>query len=104
MLEKNLKNLLEKQFLTWNELDEVMEHEKVEKTESLGYSGMHYPKKWYVVYTTDGEEYSVYIDQFYLYPATLNLNKVAGIRVKTFTLIINCFCPAIIGEKKEDFK
>lgn len=61
-MDKKLMELLEKKFLSWDELDEIMEHNEVKKTESLGYSGAHYPKKWYVVYTVDREEYSVYID------------------------------------------
>lgn len=58
---ERILELLEKQFITLKELEEIEESEFVEKTEFNGISGKDGSSKWYSVYITNGEEYQVYV-------------------------------------------
>lgn len=56
-----IKNLLNKQFLTLEELEDIEQSDFVEKTEFNGISGRDGNSKWYSIYCIDGEEYQVYV-------------------------------------------
>jgi len=59
--DKELLGMLEKEFVTLEELEEIEEHEDVVKTENCGNSGRYVSFQWYNVVLKNGEEYSVYI-------------------------------------------
>lgn len=59
---KNIKNLLSKEFVTLEELEDIEQNNFVLKTEFNGISGRDGSSKWYSIYCTDGEEYQVYVD------------------------------------------
>lgn len=60
-IDKELLEMLEKEFVTLEELEEIEEHEDVTQTENCGNSGRYIGWKWYNVVLKNEEEYSVYI-------------------------------------------
>ena len=60
-IDKELLEMLEKEFVTLEELEEIEEHEDVAQTESCGQSGRYIGWKWYNVVLKNEEEYSVYL-------------------------------------------
>lgn len=56
-----LKELLEKEFITLEELEIIGEDEDVAEVQDNGMSGEHYNKHWYTVVLEDGEEFDVYV-------------------------------------------
>jgi hypothetical protein len=60
-MDNRLVELLEKEFVTPEELQEIEEHEDVIEVENCGNSGRHFGYVWYNVKCTDGEEYSIYL-------------------------------------------
>jgi len=59
-MEVRLQELIDQEFLSLEELEEVEEHELVINVETLGASGNHVGYKWYNVILENGKEYSVY--------------------------------------------
>ena len=59
-MNKRLSELIEKKFLTSQELDEIYSMKEVKQVEYNGYSGLYINYYWFTVYTLDGEEYDVY--------------------------------------------
>lgn len=60
-MDARLKELLEKEILTEDEIEEVEEHEEVAECVHNGYSSnAHLGYNWFSVTTTDGEEFEVY--------------------------------------------
>ena len=59
-MNKRLSELIEKKFLTSQELDEIYSMQEVKQIEYNGYSGLYINYYWFTVYTVDGEEYDVY--------------------------------------------
>ena len=59
-MNKRLSELIEKKFLTSQELDEIYSMKEVKQVEYNGYSGLYINYYWFTVYTVDGEEYDVY--------------------------------------------
>lgn len=57
-----LNELLNKEFVTLEELEEIECHEKVMEVENCGNSGSHIGYTWFNV-ITGNEEYNVYVDQ-----------------------------------------
>lgn len=52
--------LFEKEILTLEELEELLEHDQILEWNNNGNSGKHYGYIWYTCTFIDGEEYSVY--------------------------------------------
>ena len=59
-MSKRLSELVEKKFLTSEEIDEIYSMQEVKQVEYNGYSGLYINYYWFTVYTVDGEEYDVY--------------------------------------------
>ena len=59
-MSKRLSELVEKKFLTSEEIGEIYSMSEVDKVEYNGYSGLYINYYWFAVYTVDGEEYDVY--------------------------------------------
>ena len=59
-MEKRLMELVDKKFLTSEEIDEIYSMQEVDQVEYNGYSGLYINYYWFTVYTVDGEEYDVY--------------------------------------------
>ena len=59
-MEKRLMELVDKKFLTSEEIDEIYFMQEVKQVEYNGYSGLYINYYWFTVYTVDGEEYDVY--------------------------------------------
>ena len=59
-MKKRLTELVEKKFLTSEEIDEIYSMSEVDKVEYNGYSGLYIGYYWLTVYTIDGEEYDIY--------------------------------------------
>lgn len=59
-MKKRLTELVEKKFLTSEEIDEIYSMGEVDKVEYNGYSGLYINYYWFTVYTVDGEEYDIY--------------------------------------------
>lgn len=62
-MEKNLVELLEKEIVTLEELEEIECFEEVTEVENCGNSGKHIGCTWFNVKAIDGEEYSIYVKQ-----------------------------------------
>ena len=58
-MNKRLAELVEKKFLTKEEIEEIYLMENV-YLEYNGYSGTHIGYYWYTVYTSNNEEYDIY--------------------------------------------
>ena len=56
-----LKELLEKEFVTVEELEAIEEHEEVTRVENNGSSGLHVGYNWLTVALENGEEYDIYL-------------------------------------------
>ena len=59
-MEKRLMELVDKKFLTNEEIGEIYSMQEVKQVEYNGYSGFYINYYWFTVYTVDGEEYDVY--------------------------------------------
>ena len=59
-MSKRLSELVEKKFLTSEEIDKIYSMQEVKQVEYNGYSGLYINYYWFTVYTVDGEEYDVY--------------------------------------------
>lgn len=59
-MEKRVIELLEKQFLNYEEFEELEEAPELD-FEDCGMSGRHYNKHWYIFKTEEGEEYDIYV-------------------------------------------
>ena len=59
-MSKRLSELVEKKFLTSEEIDEIYSMQEVKQVEYNGYSGLYVNYYWFTVYTVDGEEHDVY--------------------------------------------
>ena len=59
-MNKRLAELVEKKFLTNEEIGEIYSMKEVDQVEYNGYSGLYINYYWFTVYTVDGEEYDVY--------------------------------------------
>ena len=59
-MEKRLMELVDKKFLTSEEIDEIYSMQEVKQVEYNGYSGLYINYYWFTVCTVDGEEYDVY--------------------------------------------
>ena len=59
-MEKRLMKLVDKKFLTSEEIDEIYSMQEVKQVEYNGYSGLYINYYWFTVYAVDGEEYDVY--------------------------------------------
>ena len=59
-MNKRLAELVDKKFLTSEEIDEIYSMQEVKQVEYNGYSGLYINYYWFTVYTVDGEEYDVY--------------------------------------------
>lgn len=59
-MEKRLMELVNKKFLTSEEISELYSMKEVDQVEYNGYSGLYINYYWFTVYTVDGEEYDVY--------------------------------------------
>lgn len=53
--------LLEKEFITLEELEIIEENENVVEIQDNGMSGQYYGKHWYTVVLENGEEFEVYV-------------------------------------------
>ncbi|BDR74332.1 hypothetical protein K144316041_p21710 (plasmid) [Clostridium tetani] len=60
-IDKRLMELLEKEFVTVEELEKIEEHEQVEETEFCGASGKHIGHNWYNITLINKEEYNIYL-------------------------------------------
>lgn len=60
-IDKRLMEILGKEFVTIEELEEIEEHEQVKYFESLGNSGKHIGHNWYNVTLINKEEYNIYL-------------------------------------------
>lgn len=60
MLDDRIKELLEKQLLSREEADEVLDSDNITNWENNGNSGQHDGYTWYTITAIDGEEYDVY--------------------------------------------
>ena len=56
-----LKQLLEKEFVTVEELETIEENNEVIKVENNGNSGLHVGYNWFTVALVNGEEYDIYL-------------------------------------------
>ena len=59
-MSKRLSELVEKKFLTSEEIDKIYSMQEVKQVEYNGYSGLYINYYWFTVYTVDGKEYDVY--------------------------------------------
>ena len=59
-MEKRLMELVDKKFLTSEEIGEIYSMKEADQVEYNGYSGLYLKYYWFTVYTVDGEEYDVY--------------------------------------------
>ena len=59
-MNKRLAELVDKKFLTSEEITELYLMKEVDQVEYNGYSGLYINYYWLTVYTVDGEEYDVY--------------------------------------------
>ena len=59
-MNKRLSELIEKKFLTEDELDEIHSMKEVKQVEYNGYSGIYLNCYWYTIYL-DNEDYDVYL-------------------------------------------
>ena len=59
-MNKRLSELIEKKFLTEDELDEIYSMREVKQVEYNGYSGVYLNCYWYTIYL-DNEDYDVYL-------------------------------------------
>ena len=59
-MNKRLEELITKEFLTSEELDEIYLMEEVDKVEYNGYSGSYLDYYWHTIYLKNDEEYDVY--------------------------------------------
>ena len=59
-MKKRLMELVDKKFLTSEEISELYSMKEVDQVEYNGYSGLYINYYWFTVYTVDGEEYDVY--------------------------------------------
>ena len=59
-MEKRLMELVDKKFLTSEEIGEIYSMKEVDQVEYNCYSGLYINYYWFTVYTVDGEEYDVY--------------------------------------------
>lgn len=57
-----LMELLEKKFLSLEELEQVEESPEVQSVEDCGMSGQYNGKHWYNVLLQDNSEYDIYTD------------------------------------------
>ena len=60
-MNKRLKELIIKEFLTSEELDEIYLMNEVDRVEYNGYSGLYLNRYWYTIYLKNNEEYAVYL-------------------------------------------
>ena len=60
-MNKRLSELIEKKFLTSEELDEIYSMKEVKQVEYNGYSGIYLNYYWHTIYLEDNEEYDVYL-------------------------------------------
>ena len=60
-MNKRLSELIEKKFLTSQELDEIYSMKEVKQVEYNGYSGIYLNYYWHTIYLEDNEEYDVYL-------------------------------------------
>ena len=60
-MNKRLSELIEKKFLTSQELDEIYSMKEVKQAEYNGYSGIYLNYYWHTIYLEDNEEYDVYL-------------------------------------------
>ena len=60
-MEKRLMELIIKEFLTTEELDEIHLMNEVDRVEYNGYSGLYLNRHWYTIYLKNNEEYAVYL-------------------------------------------
>ena len=58
---KRLSELIEKKFLTSQELDEIYSMKEVKQVEYNGYRGIYLNYYWHTIYLEDNEEYDVYL-------------------------------------------
>ena len=56
-----LKELLEKEFVTAEELETIEESNEVVRVENNGSSGLHVGYNWLTVALENGEEYDIYL-------------------------------------------
>lgn len=59
-MDARLKELLEKEILTGDEVEEVECHEEVTEINVMGYSSRYPEYNWFDVKTSDGQEFDVY--------------------------------------------
>lgn len=60
-MDARLKELLEKEILTQDEIEEVEEHEEVVEFDNMGHSSNSYVGcNWFSVRIKDGQEFDVY--------------------------------------------
>jgi hypothetical protein len=59
--DRRLNELLNKEFVTLEELEEIEQHEKIVEVENCGNSGKHNGYTWFNVKCAWNEEYSVYV-------------------------------------------
>ena len=60
-MNKRLSELIEKKFLTSQELDEIYSMKEVKQVEYNGYSVIYLNYYWHTIYLEDNEEYDVYL-------------------------------------------
>ena len=60
-MNKRLSELIEKKFLTSEELDEIYSMQEVKQVEYNGYSGIYLNCYWHTIYLEGNEEYDVYL-------------------------------------------
>ena len=60
-MEKRLMELVDKKFLTSEEIDEIYSMQEVKQVEYNGYSGIYLNYYWHTIYLEDNEEYDVYL-------------------------------------------
>ena len=60
-MNKRLAELVDKKFLTSEELDEVYSMKEVKQVEYNGYSRIYLNCYWHTIYLEDNEEYDVYL-------------------------------------------
>ena len=60
MLDKRIEELLEKELLEYEELEEILDSDNIVNWENNGNSGKYDGYIWYSVTVIDGEEYQIY--------------------------------------------
>ena len=60
-MEKRLMELVDKKFLTSEEINEIYSMQEVKQVEYNGYSGIYLNYYWHTIYLEDNEEYDVYL-------------------------------------------